>query len=196
MPQRQCSQLLVWMSSWNAGSCCSTLMLALLSQAAQGADGSNVLAVSAPTSRASSVGQQSPAAPFDADFHGFARNSGEIDAWEMVQVQTACNVTFSNLRQEISRPAAACCPCIYREMTAPLVWHGTMQDGGVLYNFEGSTGLSARLHPAAQAKLSAEDAAIWQSEPAGSTSRFHCPVATFQHTNLALGLPHWLQLPP
>lgn len=35
----------------------------------------------------------------------------------------------------------------------------------MLYNFEGSTGLSARLHPAAQAKLSAEDAAIWQSEP-------------------------------
>jgi hypothetical protein len=45
----------------------------------------------------------------------------------------------------------------------------SMQDGGVLYNFEGSTGLSARLHPAAQAKLSAEDAAIWQSKP-------RCPV--------------------
>lgn len=34
----------------------------------------------------------------------------------------------------------------------------------MLYNFEGSTGLSARLHPAAHAQLSPEDVAIWQSE--------------------------------
>lgn len=56
-------------------------------QAAQGADGSNVQAVSPSASHASSTGQ-SPAAPapFDADFHGFTRQSGDLDAWEMVQV--------------------------------------------------------------------------------------------------------------
>lgn len=47
------------------------------------------------------------------------------------------------------------------------------QDGGVLYNFQGSTSLPARLHPAAHAQLSPEDVAIWQSEPWRMLSEYH-----------------------
>ena len=107
----------------------------------------------------------------------------------MVQVRSICIsalMQFSHAENHLQHAGFEC----HTDGSVDL--GDVMQDGGVLYNFEGSTGLSARLHPAAQAKLSAEDAAIWQSEP-------RCPAsqtAILMHVAFVTTTLFWLQLLP